>query len=189
MAIFRARARDTWPYGPKLKEMLAALLEAAAVTGRPYAVGGAIAMAASGYRRHTDDVDVFILNRDRLVWMKALRDVGLKVEPVFMGHHYMAAHPKGGVRIDILVPDEDFEVSAIKRPEIGKLGDLTFHAFGPVTLAAMKFVASENVPSYLSDVYAMLERGLFDRGLVRQIIAKIEPDALGRYDRQIMRRK
>jgi hypothetical protein len=53
----------------------------------------------------------------------------------------------------------------------------------------MKFIASENVPSYLQDVYAMLERGLFDRGLVRQIIAKIEPDALGRYDRLIMKRR
>jgi len=187
MATFRAS--PDWPYGPQLKEILQALLEAASKARRPYAIGGAIAMAASGYRRHTEDVDVFILNRDRLAWMEALRSAGLKVEPVFMGHHYVAWHPKGGVRLDVLVVDEQLEVSAIKHPEIVKLGDLSFHAFGPVTLAAMKFIASENVPSYLSDVYAMLERGMFDRNLVRQIVARVEPEALSRYDRLIMRRR
>ena len=170
--------------------MLRAFLEAAGKVKKPYAIGGALAMAAAGYVRQTSDVDAFVLDRDRHAWIRALREAGLDVEPVFMGHHYVAWHPDNPrVRVDLLVPAEQLQVDVVKRPEVASVGGIQFRAFGPATMAAVKFLASEDVPGYLGDFHAMMERGLFDPQLVRQLVARVEPGELPRYDREVSRRR
>ena len=54
----------------EVQQLLDLFLAAAATVGRPYAIGGALAMGAHGYRRHTDDVDAYVNYKDRGEWVR-----------------------------------------------------------------------------------------------------------------------
>src|SRR5271157_3543045 len=120
-----ARRKSEW-ISPKVAELLDLFLAAAAEIDRPYAIGGALAMGAHGYRRHTDDVDAYVVYEDRGDWIRALRERGLTVTPLFTGVHYVAYLPEHNdpeIRIDLLVPAEDPDLSAVEVPDSAVIVD------------------------------------------------------------------
>ncbi|MCR4315039.1 MAG: hypothetical protein NUW37_01680 [Planctomycetes bacterium] len=76
---------------PSKEELVSKLAQALdSVPSVRYALGGAEAMAAHGYSRHTDDLDVFVLEDDLNKLMHALRKTGLETFSVFEPFHYAA---------------------------------------------------------------------------------------------------
>jgi hypothetical protein len=154
-------SRSPWPFDPRVRDLLETFLRAAQETGRPYAIGGALAMAAHGYARQTNDVDAFLADGDIAAWSRALRAEGLRVEPVVGGIHYVASSPEhGDVRIDLLVPADDPEWSAVQAPETGDIAGVRAEVFPVSLLVAAKFQSTREEDH--ADVKAMYERGLFD---------------------------
>ena len=65
----RTRGRNRGP-----ETLLDRFLSAAARIKKPYAIGGALAMATYGYSRETRDVDALVDYEDRVAWIRALRE-------------------------------------------------------------------------------------------------------------------
>ena len=180
-----ARKRP-WPYDPRLEELLVRFLRMVRKVRKPYAIGGALAMAAHGYQRQTTDLDAFLLEKDRWAWIRAAQATGLTVDPVFRGHHYMAFLPEHGdprIRIDLMFPAESLEVQAIRKPAAGEIGGVRAKVVKLEMIAAMKFLSDR--PDDRHDFLAMLERGIFEPGTVRFLIAHAEPGSLREYDRVV----
>jgi len=175
-----------WPYDPRLRELLDRFLKMARIVRKPYAIGGALAMAAHGYQRQTTDVDAFLLEKDRWAWIRAAQKTGLTVDPVFRGHHYIAFLPEHGdprVRIDLMFPAEASEVQAIRSPAAGEIGGVRAKVIKLEMMAVMKFLSDR--PEDRHDFLAMLERGLFEPDTVRILIAHAEPGSLREFDRVV----
>ena len=124
---------------PKVKRML--LKSATALVGAdlPHAFGGAIAMAAWGYSRETQDVDVFVNQSDTHEVLRVLREAGFQIVPVMEPFHY--AGYLGRVkdpeeRIDILFPADDPDWSAVQAPESKPLAGRSIEVFPLVLLIA-----------------------------------------------------
>jgi len=164
-------------------QLLDVFLAAAADVGRPYAIGGALAMGAHGYRRHTNDVDVFVNHKDRGEWIRALRARGLTVVPLFAGVHYAAYLPDNKdpeVRLDLLVPAEDPDLSAIEVPDTATIANRTVDVWPIDLLVVAKFRSTRKEDR--ADVGKMFERGLFDPKSVRSIMRTIgETDVAKRF--------
>jgi hypothetical protein len=154
---------STWTYDPRLRELLVAFMKMAKEVKRPYAVGGALAMAAQGYARQTTDLDAFLLRQDALAWFRAARAQGLSVSPVFEGHHYFAWMRKHGdpeVRIDLMFPSEEIYLSGVREPKRAKIGDVASVVLPIELVAAAKFTSDRDKDRL--DFDAMLRRGLFE---------------------------
>lgn len=163
----------------EVQQLLDLFLAAAATIGRPYAIGGALAMGAHGYRRHTDDVDAYVNYKDRGEWVRALRARGLTVTPLFAGVHYAAFLPEHGdpeVRIDLLVPAEDPDLSAIEVPDSATIADRPVEVWPVDLLVVAKFRSTR--PEDRADVGKMFERGLFNPKSVRTIMRRMGETAL-----------
>jgi hypothetical protein len=154
------------------------LLHRAAVALEPlggYAIGDAFAMRAHGYARYTSDIDVFVLEDHRVPTLRALRGVGLTIEPVFAPHHFIAYLPEHNdpqVRIDVLFPVTEPELSAIESPKRASFAGVDVNVFPITLLVASKFYSDR--PEDHHDIAAMLNRGMFDPIEVRQVIASID---------------
>jgi hypothetical protein len=155
-----------------------------------YSVGGAIAMQAHGLRRYTADVDAFVLEADALRALRVLREAGFTVTPVFAPHHYVATIPEYAaqdpdLRVDVLVPADEPELSAIEYPVRGRLAELDLNVFQLELLVVAKFYAGR--PKDHLDFVLMLERGLFDPAKVRAILASYDPEGAASFDELIAR--
>ena len=173
--MFDGAAMD--PRTAELLRLVAAALEPQGL----YAIGGAFALRAAGYARYTADIDVFALEEHRGGTLRALRQVGLIVEPVFAPHHYVAhlehhwAPPDGDtqIRIDVLFPAAEPELSAIEFPERVKMAGVSVNVFPVTLLVATKFYS--NRPEDHHDIAALFNRGLFDPDAVQRSIESIDP--------------
>lgn len=171
------RRRPAWPFDPRVRQLLLQFLKASNTTGRPYAIGGALAMSAHGYVRQTQDVDAFLAPGDAPAWIRALRAQGLTVDTVFPDFHYAARikrHNDPEVRIDLLVPYDDPDWSAVQFPDVGAIGGIDAELFPLVLLVASKFQSDR--PSDRADVDAMYARGLFDPAEVARVLRNMDKD-------------
>jgi len=178
-----AGKKKPWPHDPRVRELLLAFLKMASITRRSYAVGGALAMSAHGYVRQTSDVDAFLLDEHRLEWLRAARSVGLIVDEVFSKVHYMAFFPRHGdprIRIDMLFPADEPELSAVEYPVRASIGGIATNVF-PLALLAIDKFASDR-PEDHRDFERMLHLGMFDPADLRVIIASFDPDMAKRFD-------
>jgi hypothetical protein len=165
-----ARKKNHW-VSPDVAQLLDLFLAAAAEVDRPYAIGGALAMGVHGYRRHTDDVDAYVVYKDRVEWVRALRDQGLTVTPLFAGVHYVAILPEQKdpeIRIDLLVPAEDPDLSAVEVPDSATIAGRPVEVWPVDLLVIAKFRSTREEDH--ADVIKMFERGLFDPKSVRSIM-------------------
>lgn len=169
------------------REALIKLLKkavAAAPSGLQYAIGGATALEEHGYKRFTQDVDVFVLDEHLNPLMRALSGVGLHVFAIQEPSHYAAkipGDPDPERRIDVLVPYAEPELSAIERAFVGKEG---LRVFDANLLAMVKFYAYDDSGDvrHAFDLAAMHRRGIFDPSLVRAMMESVDPERVGRYD-------
>lgn len=162
--------RDHW-ISPKVRELLDRFLAAAASVDKPYAIGGALAMGVHGYRRHTDDIDAYVRHEDRITWVRALRAQGLTVTPLFAGVHYVALLPEHDdpeIRIDLLVPAEEPDLSAIDVPDSRAIADRQAEVWPVDLLVVAKYRSTRQDDN--ADVAKMFERGLFDPASVRRVM-------------------
>lgn len=144
----------------------------------PYAIGGAVAMAAHGFARETSDLDVFFHGDDSNRVLSALRKAGLKIATIAEPYHY-AIFPDltdPDTRIDLLFAWSEPEVSAIDAPDeldatiMGE--EMTVNVF-PVVLIATAKLVSDRVRDH-QDVAAMYVRGLFDPTEVKTILKHLK---------------
>jgi hypothetical protein len=152
-----------------------------------YAIGGALAMGAHGYQRHTNDLDAFLLAENKLAWLQAAQKVGLIVDPVFRGIHYIAFFQKHGdprIRIDLLFPSEEIEVEAVRHPVVRPIGNIRAKVFPIELLAADKFLSDR--PEDQHDFEAMLSRGLFEPLTVAAMLAPVDKAAARRLQKRAM---
>ena len=149
-----------------------------------YAIGGSTAMAAHGYSRFTNDIDVFILEEHLNLFMRALRAVDLDLFAISEPSHYAAklpGDPNPERRIDILVPFGEPELSAIEYPVL-RWG---FKIFAPDLLAMSKFYSFDDSgdPKHAFDLLAMYRHGIFDPKTVKEMIYSIDPERIDSWDR------
>jgi hypothetical protein len=171
-----------WPFDLRVRSLLRRFLKAAEVVQKPYAVGGALAMAAHGYTRQTQDVDAFLQHEDRIEWFRALRAQGLKIIPIFTGVQYMAMDPKykdPEIRIDLLLPAGDPELSAVEMPETGDIGGIAAEVFPLDLLVISKFISSRDEDHH--DVDVMYKRGLFNPAEVALTLKHVEPTRVNEF--------
>jgi hypothetical protein len=164
------KKRQQW-VSPKVEQLLDLFLAAAGEIDRQYAIGGALAMGAHGYRRHTDDVDAYVHYKDRVDWIQALRGQGLTVTPLFAGVHYVAFLPEHNdpeIRIDLLVPAEDPDLSAVEVPDSSTISDRPVEVW-PIDLLVIAKFRSTRIEDN-ADVAKMFELGLFKPDSVRRIM-------------------
>jgi len=172
----KAHVAAQW-LAPSVETLLDIFLTAATDIDRPYAIGGALAMGAHGFRRHTADVDAFVLLEDRGAWFRALKERGLTIKPLFSGVHYEATHhyyPE--TAIDLMMPAEDPDLSAVEAPDEGVVAGREV-AIWPISLLVIaKFRSTRDKDR--ADVTELWERGLFDPAHVRRIMLYMDEKAL-----------
>ena len=108
------------------------------------------------------------------------------MSPFFAGVHYIAQLPRETdpeVRIDLLVPSDEPETSAVQAPEEGiVLGRPDVSIFPLDLLVIAKF--QSNREKDRADVDEMYERGLFDPVKVQRIIKHFDPRLAFRFSRK-----
>ncbi len=127
-----------------------------------YAIGGAFAMAAHGYTRQTEDIDVFMLQKDRNKVLNSLRKRGVKFWEIADPCHY-AIVPDGrniARRIDLLFTSDDIEVDAVTFPQMLDVHDDTVNVFPLELLVAAK--ADSDREKDHDDVKRMYGLGMFE---------------------------
>jgi hypothetical protein len=162
---------------PRVLQLVHDVAEAIAPLGVDYAIGGALAMAAHGVRRYTSDVDVFAKDEDRPAIMRALRAQGLETATIMSPFHYIAYRPEHAdpeVRIDVLFPAGEPELSAVEFADRGMVGDVELNVFPVDLLVASKFYSDRPEDGY--DIKKMLNMGAFDPAAVEKLIASIDPE-------------
>jgi hypothetical protein len=164
---------------PRVLELIRRTASALEPLNVPYAVGGAVAMAAHGYARYTSDLDVFALDESKSSIFRALRKEGFTVEPLMSPMHYVAflrEHGDPTVRVDILFPADEPALSAVEYPVTVHIAgtDVNLKVFPIDMLVAAKFYSDR--PQDLHDIAAMLERGIFEPDEVHRLIGSIDPE-------------
>lgn len=163
---------------PRVEELLRIVQRRIGQLDVDYAVGGAIAMAMQGYARHTSDVDVFVLKEDCPQVLAALRDEGLEVATLYEDAHYVATLPKHGdvdIRIDVLVPPGEPDLSAVEYPrEMLLEGGKILPIVQANLLAAQKFYANRDKDE--NDLRAMYRRGVLNAEAVGELIHSFDPE-------------
>ena len=154
-------------------------------------VGGAVAMAAAGFVRETQDIDLFLREEELPSVALAMRQAGLEVFPVMAPSHFAAkipGDPDPERRVDLLVTFSEPELSAIER---GTTGHTPFgskwywwRVFDPTMTALVKFYAFyySRDPRHLLDLQGMHLRGLFDEARVRAMVEHLDPDDVEEWD-------
>jgi hypothetical protein len=165
---------------PRVNDLLAVVRDVIDPLGVDYAIGGAMAMAAHGYARFTEDVDVFITEEGRHKVLRALRSAGYEVGEATRPFHYFMMLPEHGgdpdVRIDLMFPAGEPDLSAAEFPmrlPIVKGGD-KFNIVEPNLLAMMKFMSDRDDDEY--DLKQLYSRGIFDPDVLRKMIVSIDSE-------------
>lgn len=172
-------------YDPRTLELLK-LVHQALEPAKHYAIGGGFALRAYGYARYTSDVDVFVLDEHRSEVIQALKGVGLTVEPLKPPFHYIAYLPEHNdldVRIDIMLPAEEPELSATEWPSRETIAGLKFNVIDNTLLMAMKFYSDR--PKDHADLAEMLRRNLMDPDATATIIASVDPESAEMFKEEI----
>jgi hypothetical protein len=139
------------------------------VVKRPYAVTGALGMAAWGFVRPTEDLDVFLLRRHILFWFRAADAVGLEVTDVIDGRHSIALsrqHRDPGIRIDLMFPSSEPLLTGIREARRRSVGGLAVNVLSIDLIAGAKAL-SQN-PAHVADVNAMLARGVLSEAALER---------------------
>jgi hypothetical protein len=179
------RAKRTLP--EHVLELIAVIEQLVVPLEVPYAIGGAVAMSAHGYRRHTDDVDLFVAAEHSPAVLRALREGGMLVSAMMAPHIYVAKfadETDPDVRIDILVPDADPELSAIEMHTIATLLGREVHVFTPEMIALSKFYSER--PEDHRDLQKMLASGIFDLQEARRLLGLMDPGAVAALDDEVL---
>jgi len=144
----------------------------------PFAIGGAVAMAAYGYTRATNDVDIFIDPNWHTPSLRAMRKAGFKVERIHGDDHWIATREEGGqrYRIDLLYPSADPDWSAIQFPDL--IEDIPFFPAEMIALSKMYVNTYESV----TDIVVLLRRGIVDPIAARHILQRMDPELLDSWD-------
>jgi hypothetical protein len=169
--------KKTQELEPRVLELVHAVANSVTSLNVDYAVGGALAMGAHGARRYTSDVDLFIKDADLSAVMRSLRQEGLETTCGFGSNHYIAYNPDDGnpgVHVDVIVANEEPELSAVEHAERRLVGDVELDVFRITLLVASKFYSDR--PEDHFDIKMMLDRGLFDPAEVASVIRSIDPD-------------
>lgn len=147
-----------------------------------YTVGGGMAVLLHGVSRHTNDVDVFLLKKDRAALFAALRKDGLLVAPVMDPYHYMAWRPEHNdprIRIDLLFPEDPLEKFTVRHPQKGAMWDAEFNVTSPAMLAAIKFMTGE--ARHRNDALQLLEHGATTKKAVYDLLQAEDPKSATRF--------
>lgn len=145
-------------------------------------------MAAHGAVRYTQDVNVFALDEDRRLVLSTLRLHGLRVVPVMEPFHYAAYlpdEPDPEVRIDVLFPAGEPELSAVEYPDRAEMDGYEFNVFSCELLVATKFFSDRDKDE--SDIRTMLMSGLFEPQTVSALIRSFDPIGAKQFDALIKR--
>ena len=163
----------------------------------PYAIGGAVAMAARGFERATKDVDVFFIGDEgQAELLAAFREAGLHVSEFHEPFHY-GVFPRRitdpDVRVDLLFTWDPAEIEAINTATPATLGALAFRAMTASAVAAVKFEADEGVARAKDqgDVRRLLRLGLAKPDEVVQLLTRAqrphrEVAAFAAYAREVL---
>lgn len=150
-------------------------------------------MAVHGYSRSTKALDVFMLDENRGQVLRAMREQGLTVMPVFAPSHYIAYLPQHNdqeTRVNLIFPVTEPELSAIEHPMKGNVGGFPMNIF-PINLLVMSKAYSDR-PEDVQDIAAMLNRGMFDPAEVHRVIESIDHDGAEDFDaliEELMKRR
>lgn len=146
-----------------------------------YAIGGAVAMAAAGYARQTEDLDVFFRHEDTPVVLRALRSEGVRFATIAEPYHYaiIPSVKNPDHRVDLLFTSEDLEVDAVSFPDAVKVmvgnRKATVSIFPPLLLKSTK-VRSERQKDH-DDVRRMHDRGLIDPAEIVKVLRHYQEPA------------
>jgi hypothetical protein len=164
-------------FDPRVLELIRTTHRVMARVKAEYAIGGALAMRTYGYSRGTDDVDLYIKEDAVRRVLREFAREGMLVEKVFEPHHYIALfekHQSVKIRVDILVPADEPELSAVEHPATGQIAGLSFPVF-PVELLVIAKGAYSERPEDHFDVAVMLHRGMFEPQTVVALLNHIDP--------------
>jgi len=143
--------------------------------GIPYAIAGAMAMNAHGYRRVTTGVEV-LLTREGLALFKA-KHLGLGWVERFPGSKGMR-DTEQGVQIDVLLtgdyPGDGLPKSvAFPSPDVAVLGD-GFRVLSVKDLVELKLASGLTNPDRLKDL-ADVQELIRHAGVPRELVAELDP--------------
>jgi hypothetical protein len=165
-----------------IEKLLGLAVKAAKQSKVEYAIGGALAMRAHGYIRETQDVDVFVLPSECHDYLLALRRLGLEIVSLMGNIHYAAYlpdNPSKEQRIDVVLPYEDPELSAIQFSESMKIMGKTAQVFPMEYVIATKFGADR--PKDRNDILEMFYLGFFDTLKVHDLIQSVDRSEAKRF--------
>lgn len=144
--------------------------------GVNYTVGGGMAVLVHGVSRHTDDVDVFLLKKDRARIFAALRKEGMMIMPAMEPYHYMAfrlEYTDPRIHIDLLFPEDPLEQFSVRHPQRGALWDAEFNVTSPAMLVAIKYATNE--PRHRNDAFLLLQQGATTKKAVYDLLHSEDP--------------
>jgi len=171
---------------PPVEKLFRIAVETTAALGVPYAIGGGIAVQVHGYTRETSDVDLFVLEKNKFEVLGALHAAGLNIVPFMEPSQYHAHLPEitdPNIRIDVLIPIDEPELSAVEYGERVASEDITgggFTVFPIDLLVLAKFYATGR--RHEIDIEGLLLRGAFNPQKPREILEVIAPDAVAEWD-------
>jgi hypothetical protein len=163
---------------PSLAVRLSSALEEA---GIPHAISGAVAMAAHGYVRATQDLDVLVLASSMQLprVFEIVRAQGFEGEDreliEAIRERYVAALHAGPVTVEVLVPVLPYHRTLAERAVRIALpdGNVPFVTVEDLIVLKMLWHRAKDVP----DIHALIATTLnLDQGYVREALASILPE-------------
>jgi hypothetical protein len=151
---------------PQLARLLL-LLAGAASRAKRWAIGGGVAVRDAGYRRYTEDLDVFATEVSARKIVKGLRAEGVEIR--WLGDYHaiafleednrdeLAAKQTPTIRIDVLATLEEPEAGAIRTAVPARTLGVEAKVFRADYLAAIKFLAGR--PQDLLDFDELMRLG------------------------------
>lgn len=152
-----------------------------------WAVGGAVAMAAHGYKRDTEDIDIFAGDDVREDLFAHLKEKRIDVDEIVPEIHYTAipdpSRPE--VRVDFLFPSAEPDVSAIMNPARARLGRHEMPVWPMHLIVASKLLSTRDKDAF--DLGELRNRGLVDADAVVRVLQEMrEREAITRL-RELMK--
>lgn len=165
----------------ELVDVVSALVDALEESGLPYAIGGAIALAAWSEPRATRDVDVTLFVDESVpdAALDALEEAGLSVD---RGTARMQARDRGmfvlrsedGYRVDVFVASIPFYAVAEQRRRRVRLAGRETWVLDPESLTVFKMLFFR--AKDLVDVARLLELRPVDAEIVRDALVEVVGD-------------
>jgi nucleotidyltransferase AbiEii toxin of type IV toxin-antitoxin system len=186
------------PSGPRpVQRRFSQLVDALERVRADYAICGAVAMGAHGFRRFTEDIDVLIAGADLEPVVAALartmRELGR--EPQDGPTHQVKLRSKratttAGVDIDLMVPVDAVEAWALATTVRANAFDRKVDVASLEALVVMKLRAYLSDPEtaggakHRADAFALLELGRADVAALRQLV-RTDAAMAGELDRML----